>query len=220
MYGLFLALLTTNLIERNARKELLSSIGLFVVYNLVFGLKGGIDNAAHIGGLVSGMVFGYAITPALRKPDNSKLGKTLTIGASIFILGISAFALTKIPDDMVQFNSKMDLYSRNEELALQPLRELSDDPTEAEIKVIERNGLSLWDENLVIMDEIRELKLEESLMKRMEMVREYTVHRIEYFELLPKALRENKQELFDELEIINNKIAADLAELEATGNAK
>ena len=47
MYGVFVALLTTNLIEKSARKSLLISIGVFVFYNLANGLKGGIDNAAH-----------------------------------------------------------------------------------------------------------------------------------------------------------------------------
>lgn len=38
--------------ERNQRKSLLYSIGIFVVYNLLLGAKEeGIDNAAHIGGM-------------------------------------------------------------------------------------------------------------------------------------------------------------------------
>ncbi|MCH5686962.1 rhomboid family intramembrane serine protease [Niabella sp. W65] len=40
MYGLFLAMLTTDLIEKEARKPLLTSIGIFVGYNLLYGLKG------------------------------------------------------------------------------------------------------------------------------------------------------------------------------------
>jgi len=68
MYGVFLALLTTNLIKKNQRKELLSSIGIFIAYNLLYGIlkgkndgliKGEIDNAAHIGGLLAGLLCGY-----------------------------------------------------------------------------------------------------------------------------------------------------------------
>ena len=69
MYGVFLAMLTTNLIEKSARKALLTSIGVFVFYNLVNGMKGGIDNAAHIGGLVSGLLTGYAFYPSLKRPE-------------------------------------------------------------------------------------------------------------------------------------------------------
>ena len=67
MYGVFLALLTSSLIEKTTRKRLLLSIGFFVVYNLLNGLKAGIDNAAHTGGLVTGIVTGYLFLPGLKK---------------------------------------------------------------------------------------------------------------------------------------------------------
>jgi len=44
MYGLFLALLSTNLIPKQMRMPLLQSIGIFVVYNLAYGMKAGVDN--------------------------------------------------------------------------------------------------------------------------------------------------------------------------------
>jgi rhomboid protease GluP len=67
MYGLFLALLTTNLIPKQMRQPLLQSTAIFVVYNLVYGMKGGVDNSAHIGGLISGFIIGYIYVFAMRK---------------------------------------------------------------------------------------------------------------------------------------------------------
>lgn len=67
LYGLFLALLTTNLIPKQVRQSLLGSIGIFVAYNLIYGIKGGIDNAAHIGGLLSGIVIGYLYAFSIKK---------------------------------------------------------------------------------------------------------------------------------------------------------
>ncbi len=66
MYGVFLALLTTNLIPKKVRQPLLQSIVVFVLYNLVYGLKGGIDNAAHIGGLLSGILIGYLFAVSIK----------------------------------------------------------------------------------------------------------------------------------------------------------
>lgn len=59
LYGVFGALLTTPIFTKEAKKELGKTIGIFVGYNLLFGLTGGIDNAAHIGGLLSGVLIGY-----------------------------------------------------------------------------------------------------------------------------------------------------------------
>lgn len=66
MYGTFLALLTTNLFPAQFKKPFLLSTSIFVVYNLLFGLTGGIDNAAHIGGLLSGILAGYILYPSLK----------------------------------------------------------------------------------------------------------------------------------------------------------
>jgi rhomboid protease GluP len=71
MYGVFLALLSTNTIEKSVRKALFTSIGVFVVFNLMNGMKGGVDNAAHIGGLVSGLLIGLSYLPSLKKPDDA-----------------------------------------------------------------------------------------------------------------------------------------------------
>jgi rhomboid protease GluP len=69
VYGLFLALLTTNLIPKKVRNVLLQSIGIFIGYNLLYGMKGGVDNAAHIGGLVSGFIFGYIYAFDIKKEN-------------------------------------------------------------------------------------------------------------------------------------------------------
>ena len=59
LYGIFLVYLLSHRIEKEQRLPLLISIGLFMLYNLAYGFShSGIDNAAHIGGLVSGCLLG------------------------------------------------------------------------------------------------------------------------------------------------------------------
>jgi rhomboid protease GluP len=65
IYGIFLALLTTNYIEKAVRKALFSSIAVFIMYNLIGRLNGSIDNAAHVGGLLCGFLMGYLLIPSL-----------------------------------------------------------------------------------------------------------------------------------------------------------
>lgn len=74
MYGVFLALLTTNLIPKEIRTQMLQSIGVFVAYNLLYGMKSGVDNSAHVGGLVSGFALGYVFYAMLKKEQGKENG--------------------------------------------------------------------------------------------------------------------------------------------------
>lgn len=66
LYGVFLALLTTQLFPPVFKRSFTISVGIFVGGNLLFGLAGGIDNAAHIGGLLSGLILGYILYGGLK----------------------------------------------------------------------------------------------------------------------------------------------------------
>ena len=95
LYGIFLALLTTSHIEKTARNTLLRSILFFVVFNLVSGLYGNIDNAAHIGGLISGIFIGYCYYPGLakRQPLQQQYKIAGIITAVIILICVFVFLL-------------------------------------------------------------------------------------------------------------------------------
>lgn len=67
MYGFFLALLTTDLFKPEFRTMFLRNTLGFIVLNIAIGFFGPIDNAAHIGGLVSGFILGYIWLPSIRR---------------------------------------------------------------------------------------------------------------------------------------------------------
>lgn len=67
LYGLFLAFMLTKVFPTEFGKAFLLSTVIFVGYNLLMGLVGGIDNAAHIGGLLSGFVVGLILYPTIKK---------------------------------------------------------------------------------------------------------------------------------------------------------
>ena len=67
LYGVFLAFLLTKIFPPDFAKSFLICTAVFVGFNLIMGLTGGIDNAAHIGGLLSGFVFGLILSPILKR---------------------------------------------------------------------------------------------------------------------------------------------------------
>lgn len=72
LYGIFLALLLTKVYPPDFAKSFLISTIIFIGYNLLMGLAGGIDNAAHIGGLLSGFVIGLILCPTLRQHNENE----------------------------------------------------------------------------------------------------------------------------------------------------
>lgn len=61
LYGAILGLLLTNAFPKDGKRGILIMIGFYVAINLLWGLTGGIDNAAHIGGLLSGALTGLIL---------------------------------------------------------------------------------------------------------------------------------------------------------------
>ncbi|WP_299513330.1 rhomboid family intramembrane serine protease [Mucilaginibacter sp.] len=58
LFGVLLALLSTNFYENNARRALLISTVIFVAYNII-PIGNHVDHAAHFGGLITGYIFGW-----------------------------------------------------------------------------------------------------------------------------------------------------------------
>lgn len=67
LYGFFLATLLLKVFPQEIGKAFLVSTLVFVGFNLLMGFTGGIDNAAHIGGLVSGFLLGLLMSKQLKQ---------------------------------------------------------------------------------------------------------------------------------------------------------
>ncbi len=66
MYGIFLSLLLTKFFPSDFKKAFLFSTLIFIGYNLLMGISRNIDNATHIGGLITGIIAGFILSPKLK----------------------------------------------------------------------------------------------------------------------------------------------------------
>jgi rhomboid protease GluP len=191
LYGVYLAMLTTNLIDKSVRKQLLSSILVFVGYNLLYGMKGGIDNAAHIGGLLSGLVIGYAWFPSMRKAEAGNLKLVSIGGIGLLVLCLSWYAVHSIPNDIGTYDAKIEIFSRNEDSALAVLHLPKGTPDAEYAAALEQRGIPRWQENLKLMDEVAALDLPQPVRDRDKILRHYTELRLKSYELMYRELKEN-----------------------------
>ncbi len=77
LYGLFLSLMLLKVFPRDFSRIFLVSTSVFVGYNLLMGFAGGIDNASHMGGLISGFIIGLFLSPSLKREVEERTGKKL-----------------------------------------------------------------------------------------------------------------------------------------------
>jgi len=207
MYGLFLAMLTTNLIEKAERNAILPSIALFVGYNLLNGVRGNIDNAAHIGGLLGGMVIGYAMIPSLKKPGQQTLNYLTISALTVFILASSFIVYKSIPNDIATYDAGIKEFVHTEAKALEVYSLPPNTPDEKYLQGL-KEGIDGWKKNIQLTDSFSKLDLPADMVTKNILLKEYSELRLKSYQLQYQSIVENTDQYQEELEGYNEEIEA------------
>jgi rhomboid protease GluP len=215
LYGVFFAMLTTNLLDKSVKKAFLLSIGLFIAYNLLNGLKpnSGIDNAAHIGGLISGFILGYALVPSLKDLDSARL-KWITVGAlAVFVLAVSFTIYRNLPNDIAKYDKEMQKFSSMEAKALEVYSLPEGTPNEIMMAGFKEKGIYYWNENLKLLESFKDLDLPLPIRARNTKLKEYCELRIKTYELIYETLQGDYELDMSQINVYNQQIQQLLEEL-------
>jgi membrane associated rhomboid family serine protease len=75
-------------ISREALRPTLKSLLAFVGYNLFFGLRPGVDNSAHLGGLAAGVFLGFVIARGVTSREQlPRVGGTAFVAVAVVLAG-------------------------------------------------------------------------------------------------------------------------------------
>lgn len=114
LLGLFLALVTTEFVQKEARWPMFKSIGQSVLINLVISLQFNFNNAAHIGGLIAGIFCGYLIW-VLYKIVNKYRTQAFYLVTALLTAALVLVVLPLLPKDAVKLKELFDRIEAEEE---------------------------------------------------------------------------------------------------------
>ena len=207
--GAFLILLKTNLIDEKVRKVTFRSIVIFVIISLLYGLTDGIDNAAHVGGLVSGFLIGYLYYPSLIKPNHQWLKGFTIVFVSALFLASSYFVVINFKSDeniwFKQFGVIAQLDTEASD-ATDSLYVLENTNNKELLDNLQNVGIVNWNECIKILNELESLKLSNEAFDINKLLLTYSNLKIQSCELMIKAINEDTDAYISEIEIINTKI--------------
>ncbi len=202
MYGILIILLLSKTIKVKNRSNLLISLLLFTGYNLIYGMKDGIDNAAHIGGLITGFVIGATMIPGFLKPDLKVRNIIFFLVSILFILSFSVFITLKIPNPYGKYGKLMDEFTKYESKAMINYRSyeiyslssnnykiLAENKNDI-LYDIDYKSMPYWKKCESIINEIKNIEdLPENLQKNTELTETYCNYRIDALTFMYKSIK-------------------------------
>ncbi len=159
LFGAFLALLLSKAFEKNATQALLISTAFVVAIMLLNGLKGRVDNAAHVGGLISGFIICYIL-------HNEKLWKwkvrtAVKYAMICFLVLIFSFITIQLTPRIQtkEFLALEKKYQQNWDTYHTIFTLPPDLPTGKKLQIVQEKGIDLWKENDSLVKQMLTLKL-------------------------------------------------------------
>ena len=207
MFGAFLALLCGNAFEKHARKAMLISTALVTALMVINGFtKTGVDNSAHVGGLLSGFIIGMICQYELLENSRKLTYKALSLATALSLLYIGGILLFTPNYEVEKFNTLSAEYSTNQFNTNSAFNYTYGTTREEKLQQLQTEGIDVWKSNIIIAGKMRRLHLPPEEKKKA--IRLEKIARLQHQSLtyLYKEAAENTTKYRGQINQINKKM--------------
>ncbi len=209
--GILLAILTTPLIEKSIRFKMLRSMAFSAGLMIIVSFQANVDNAAHLGGLASGMLCGYFIFPELKAFYHEKKTKYVGLIASILVvIGVAVWFV--VSTKQIEIRTPQEITADFEESESNALQEI----TRGNYKTaddLEKHVIPVYTKGLLQIDTIEQFDLNEQAASLYKHLRKYCEARKKQFEFQAKYLRNGNAQDSASAVLWDNTAASELKSL-------
>lgn len=214
-YGMLLGLAFTPVFNREDRPTVLVYLGIYAGFNLLYGLKDGVDNAAHIGGLVSGTVIGLVYYYPIKFPKQTAVQLLGHFAVLLIGFGGSYLLVKNTYYYGTQFYSLDKQYGLLEKQGLEYYN-TTDSSYENKLALVHQS-VTAFDSALQVAIAMRDVKglpdYDEEYTSRLVL---YSQYRLTEFQLLEDEFRTGTNEWYDSISNVQLQIDSLLKRFSAT----
>jgi rhomboid protease GluP len=183
-------------------EKLMLNCSIFIGYSILTGFKeSGIDNAAHIGGLVGGVIIGLFYSLIIF----DKIRPIPIYVIVVLIFGFfSTLVITNVPDKIGEYERAIKEFSDNEQKALWMYQVNLDYIPNSQLNYytdkLKEEGVDIWDENIELLENIKQNDYDGQIVKQIDILIDYAILRKKTCMLFIELLKNNSFETRQKLE--------------------